>query len=449
MQGRIVADPRTLTGHAGELGTVAAQFEQEAYQLRARLGFLINRPDIPNGASLMSSYMTALQALDSAAASSRQLSAGVTRYAQRVVDCENTYLRSGDGPFARPLPGRGRGKGFGSVGLPGWLKSVAGFVGSVDNAFDNIVKGAKALDKLHHLPAMTLKGKVVGGRKVLDLLNYGDEDSLKAVNGISDDGAAAIMAARKNGRFRTPQDVIKVLKDANAEGDSKKLMQTLRRTTGGGSLDTLGPLGKRLAPLVARMRLAKTFDAVGDVAFRTGTVARKFAPATKFLGKVLAPVDIIGSGWSFGKEWRDHTDDPNLMGGERVELAARGGGVIVAIAGGAVAVGLIANPVGIAVVAGAAVVLVAYEYGPRAWKAAGRAADWAGDKIGDAAGWAGDKAGDAKDWAGDKADDVKDAVSDKADDVKDAVSDKADDAKDWAGSKASSAKKKISGWLPG
>ena len=95
MPGRIVADPRTLAGHAGDLSTLSGEFEREAYRLREALGFVINRPDIPNGAALVASYTTALQALDTASASSRQLSTSITRYAQRVVDCERAFLGSG------------------------------------------------------------------------------------------------------------------------------------------------------------------------------------------------------------------------------------------------------------------------------------------------------------------------------------------------------------------
>lgn len=440
MPGRIVADPRTLAGHAGDLSTLSGEFEREAYRLREALGFVLNRPDIPNGASLMASYTTALQALDTAATSSRQLSTSITRYARRVIDCENTFLRGGDGPYARALPGRGRGIDFPSVGF-GWLNPLWGAINVIDDRFDNVKTAVTVVKHLEQLPARTWKYRLVGGRKVVDLLNYGDRDALRAINDISDEGAAAIIAARRSGRFRTPHDVLKVLTQA----DKERLMRNLRRGPGGGSLDTLGPLGKRMAPLVERLRLAKPLDAVGDVAFK----ARRLAPAMKFMGKVLSPVDVIGSSWAFGKEWRDKKDDPNLLGGDRVEDVARGTAVVVATTGALVVVGVISAPIVGTVVAVAGVGLVVYEYGPRAWKAAGRAADWAGNKIGDAAGWAGDKAGNAKDWAGDKAGDVKDAVSDKAGDVKDAVSDKAGDAKDWAGDKASSAKKKISGWLPG
>ena len=445
MAGRIVADPRTVTAHATELRGFSGQFEQEALRLREALGFLISRPDIPNAAALQSSYTSALQALDAAAQRSGGLSVSLTSYARRVVDCESTLLRSGDGPFARPLPGRGRRRRFGSAGMPDWMQRVVQLVDAADNTFDKVVKRIKHLDKLHHLPAMTWKGKVVGGRKVVDLLNYGDAKALSKINGISEEGAAAIIAARRNGRFRKPEDVLEVL----TEADRKKLMTNLRKGPGGGSLETLGPLGKRMAPLVERLRLGKAADVAGDAAFRVGTIARKLSPATKFVGKVLAPVDVIGSSWGFGKELRDRKDDPNLLGGDRVEDVARGTAVVVATTGALVVVGVISAPVvGTAVVV-AGVGLVVYEYGPRAWKAAGRAADWAGDKVGDAKAWAGDQVGDAKAWAGDKVGDVKDAVSNKADDVKDAVSDKADDVKDAVGDKARSAKKKISGWLPG
>jgi hypothetical protein len=432
MAGRIVVDVRTLAGTGQELSGLSGQLDAQAYELRRALGFLIGRPDIPNQAELMASYTSATQSLDAAALMSGQMSVAVVRHAQRVVDCENGLLRTGDGPYARALPGQGKGIGLASVGF-GSLSAIWGLINVIDNRYDNVRTATSVLKHIRQLPARTFKGRLVGGRKVLDLLNYGDSEALRAVNGISDEGAAAIIAARRAGRFRTPHDVLKVL----TEGDGAKLMRELRRGPGGGTLDTLGPLGKWASPLVSRLRLAKPLSAAEDVLFKVGT---KASPFMKVAGKFLAPVDIIGSGWTAVKEWRDHKDDPNLLGGDRVEDVARGASVLVAVAGGAVAFGLIANPVGITVVAVAGVALLAYEYGPRAWKAASQ---WAGD----AKDWAGDQLGDAKDWAGDQLGDAKDAVSDTADDVKDAVSDKADDVKDAVSHKASSAKKKISGWF--
>ena len=453
MPGRIVADPRTLNGHAGELSTVSTQFEAESYQLRVALGFLINRPDIPNGAALVSSYMTALQSLDNAAASSRQLSAAVARHAQRVVDCENAYLGRGKGPYARGVP-RGR-----SLDLS-WLKPIGGLIEDLNTA-NNALGAGKLIGRGLDAAPKRLPGSWFSRLKMLHALNEATARELGAMGDIkADKGGKKIVAARAKGRLRSTADLQKALKNANQRKDAIRTLEDWARSSklsGRGYLDTLG------AMLAARMRgLPLLGRGMGLVSKSSGPLSKvgarlaPFAPAAKgtakFAGKALPFVDMYFSSKDAWARW--HTKkDTYRPGGENVEdfmagvgVGAAGGAVLIVAAG---AVGIVASPAIILAVGVAGAAALAYEFGPRAWKAAGRAADWAGDKVGDAKDWAGDKAGDAKDWAGDKAGDAKDYASEKADDAKDYASEKADDAKDWAGDKASSAKKKISGWLPG
>ena len=453
MPGQIVADPRTLRGHAGELGTVAAQFEAEAYRLRHELGFLLNRPDIPNGAALMSSYMTALQALDNAAASSRQLSAGVTRYAQRVVDCENTYLRSGDGPYARGVP-RGR-----PVDLS-WLKPIGGLIADLNTA-NNTIGAAKMLGRELDAAPTRVPGGWFSRLKMLHALNEATARELAAMGDIKEvKGGKKIVAGRAKGRLRSTADLPKTLKGAQR----RDAIRTLEEWARSGKLDARGYLDTLGAMLVSRMRgLPLIGRGMGLVSKSSGPLSKvgarlaPFAPAVKgtakVAGKALPFVDLFLSGRSAKKEWSNRENDPNLIGGDNVEkgmtvvsVGSAGGAVLIVAAG---AVGIVASPAIILAVGVAGAAALAYEFGPRAWKAGGRAVGWAGDKIGDAAGWAGDKAGDAKDWAGDKAGDAKDWAGDKAGDAKDWAGDKAGDAKDSVGHKLGGAKKKISGWLPG
>ena len=457
MPGRIVADPRTLTGHAGELSTVSTQFEAESYQLRVALGFLINRPDIPNGAALVSSYMTALQSLDNAAASSRRLSAAVARHAQRVVDCENAYLGRGKGPYARGVP-RGR-----SLDVS-WLKPIGGLIADINTA-NNALGAGKLIGRGLDAAPKRLPGSWFSRLKMLHALNEATARELGAMGDIkADKGGKKIVAGRAKGSDALHGLILpKTLKSSRQRKDAIRTLEDWARSSklsGRGYLDTLG------AMLAARMRgLPLLGRGMGLVNKSRGPLSKvgarlaPFAPAAKgtakFAGQGLSILLLVDMYFSSKDAWaRWHTKkDTYRPGGENVEDFMAGVGV--GAAGGGRADrrsgrgGDRASPAIILAVGVAGAAALAYEFGPRAWKAAGRAADWAGDKVGDAKDWAGDKAGDAKDWAGDKAGDAKDYASEKADDAKDYASEKADDAKDWAGDKASSAKKKISGWLPG
>jgi hypothetical protein len=415
MAGRIVVDVRTLAGNAQELNGLSGQLDAQAYELRRALGFLIGRPDIPNQAALMASYTSATQTLDAAALMSGQMSTAVARHAQRVLDCENGLLRSGDGPTVRPGAGRA------AVGLPS-LAPLAGMLEKLLSAYGVAGALATAGKGINLLPALTLRG-LAGGAKVVRLLNNGSLRDLAAVNGIGEKGAQAIIDGRKAGRYRTPGDVARALTDAQ----TRDAIRGLRKGPGGGSLGTTGPLGDLAARLGARIRglpvIGRPLGAVsrfsGSAGAGIAAKLRPFAPAAKVAGKVLAPLDVAMSTKGAWDAFHDGgKGSKDLLGPDWVEDSAAVGGVVVSVAGAAVAFGLVANPVGIAVVAGAAVGLVAYQYGPRAWRAA--------EKYG----------GRVVDWAGDRAGDVKDYASDKADDVK-----------DYASHKVSGAKKKISGWF--
>jgi hypothetical protein len=427
MPGQIVADPRTLHGHAAELGTVAAQFEAEAYRLRHELGFLINRPDIPNGAALMSAYMTALQALDGAAVSSRQLSGGVSRYAQRVVDCENTMLRSGDGPYARAWSGPGPFAGLAGLFQPlTWPLLAANLAGA---------------------PAL-LTAPWSARQLALKAMNNASAKELRGLYGISNKSAQAIVKARG-------------LKGDLTLAQLAKLpgMDKYQRAAARAALLQHGEMQR----LLLAQHMASKLGRVGKVTMRVGNGwAAKMAPhalkITRFT-KGLGFLDLAGSTVGFLNEITDDGhDNPELLGNDTVETIAQGGALVTSVAGTAAMVGLVANPVGLAVIGGATVVVVAYYAAPYVWKGgkwvAGKVGDgvgYVGGKIGDGAGYVGDKVGDAKDAAVGAARDTiedagravgnaKDAVSDKAGDVKDAVSDKAGDAKDAVGHKLGGAK---------
>ena len=361
MAGLIKADPPSLIEHAGELRGFSGQLEQQAYQLRAALGFVINRPDIPNGAALQSSYMSALQALDAAAQRSGGLSVSLTSYARRVVDCENNFLASGDGPFARAMP-------RGPQGLPGPGKVLGG----LQNLLEWPLAGWNALAHATQFAAFLGRNIARPIRKAwrsslprlekhltVRILNYGSVDELAAIKGISRDGAEKIVAGRRHGAYTSLDDLAKTDMTAGQIRAARPALE--KRGT------------------AARIRAAERVEKpAGKVTKGAGKVAK----AIDLLGKVVAPIDAVISTKGAWDELTDKGEnDPNKLGPDWVENTAAVAGAGSAVGGvvviGAVAAGVVVAPavgIGLAVVGAGA---LAYEYGPRVWAAR--------DEIGDAA----------------------------------------------------------------
>lgn len=97
MANRIVVDPATLLTHASELGRLASELTAELSALRAAVGFLPVRADLPNGAAIGMALNNVVRLLEDASVSSTSLGLAVVRHAKQVVTDEQA-LRAGRPP---------------------------------------------------------------------------------------------------------------------------------------------------------------------------------------------------------------------------------------------------------------------------------------------------------------------------------------------------------------
>ncbi|NHC14802.1 hypothetical protein G9H71_13520, partial [Motilibacter sp. E257] len=178
-----------------------------------------------------------------------------------------------------------------------------------------------------------------------------------------------------------------------------------------GALRFMTSAGATAADAAAFLRFQSLSAEAGSAlsVFRNGKPLGFLGNAGRVMGKAFLPLTIVtgamdavtGGGYDGARGW-----------------ATRGFGL--AGAAGAATVLLASNPVGLAI-GGAAVLAYGawslgnyvYDHWDDITDFAGKAADWAGDRISDA----GHALGEARDWAGDRLSDAGEAIGDAAESV--------------------------------
>ena len=443
MDEKRVVDVRDLSAHAQQLAGLSRLAEAQAGELRRALGFLINHPEIPNGASVAHAYANATRALDETARTSANLGRSVIAYADEIVRRDASIVL-GTGPTVRGLPGRGRGIGFGRLfaalrRIIDVSFDVLGLLGDVATLRRFDVRGAA--ERLPRVPKRSTAQ--IERQSMLKLLNQGSADDLAGIKGITDESAAAIVAERKNGSFASVADLKRAgLSDNQIRDADKGLEKWARRDR-----------------IRAAERLERPAGDVGKDGKPWGKLGERLKPVLRPLGPIGDVLTVNDAVTELTDDGRDNPDKPLGDNWEDAVALVDTGTVVVAVAVPvAVAAGVITVTAGGVILAGAAVVGVGvalYEYGPVIWKAGGKAVGYVGDRARDLGNAARDAARDTMEDAGraagavkDRLGDAGDSVKDTVGDVKDAVDDKVDNVKDGIRAKADSAKAKVTGWIP-
>ena len=429
MAGRVVVDPGNLGQHAAQLNQLSAALADQAASLRAAVGFLAARPDLPNAAGVQAALAAALRGLQEGASASGRLSAAVTTHAERVMACED-YYRSGDGPhvFATASPpdrstsdwALNIWKDF--LGVP-VLGNIVGGTGTLST-----VAGAALFPfSMANLPGdLRDAGRASALAATLRVLNSGDSERIADIDGISSRGAGSISQhAGKHGPLRGLDDLASAVTRTHSSEARRGAEQDIGRRAERSALtrfgNWLGGLGDRInssrvvtdarnlvgrtseADLVrlgadsevsaVKHKLLPGLDPLRPALARAGSGARaiaamRYVPVVDVVAAPFAVMDAIN-------EAKNSKNDPNLIGSDRVEDVVAGVGAVAGVAGAGAAIAVMAGvgaAVAVPVAAGAAVVglgVTAYTYGPRlaqgALRSGQRLAGYVAESPGEAA----------------------------------------------------------------